>query len=417
MNNIIKIREKLQILLNYMIILYAAVIPFQYYYSKKLVSIMFILWILTVDYKVIKNYLLNNRLFQLIIIFTIVIFSSYLWSNHYPGLYYGDINIFFTSYKSYFLLPIIIIITSLKQKYIKYIIISFMLSMYINELISYGIYFSFWTTPHGTPYDPVPFQISHITYSVFIAFTILLSIYKIFVENNNIKKTIYSIFFITMTISLFMSAGRTGQMALLLTLFTLIIMYFKNNLKQIILLFLSILLIFFVAYKNINTFNIRINHMINNIETVFIDGKNDTSFGTRLLAIHAIPYLINKDNFLYGVGIGNREEYVKNIIKNDYPYKIHNFLEYGRLHNMYIEILVSNGIIGLFLLLSIFYMLIFNKIKDKHISYLSKSIGLLIFYAGIPGDIFFFYEMMLLFSLFISIYIVQYNYERRHLDV
>lgn len=349
-----------------------------------------------------------------------MILLSYLWSKNYPNTVYGDFNFFFKAFGYFYLFPIIIIVSSLKAKYIVFVVSSFLLSMFVNEIISYGIFFDLWSTgiPKSNSFNPVPFQLSgiHISYSVFIAFTILLSLYKFKHISNKYIKLVFLIFLITMSMNLFISIGRTGQFSLLLTLIILIFIYYYKNIKKVVFLIISLFSLFIFAYYNINTFNIRINQGIDDIKNVIYNHDiKHSSVGDRLLAYHAIIYIFEPKNILFGVGIGDKEEYVKKRLhENKYPYKqIKSFWEYGRLHNMYLEILISNGIIGLFLLLFLFYSLFKIKIKNTFIKYISYITSLVFLFVAFSCDIFFFYELMLLFGLFISIVIVQYNHEQK----
>ncbi|XOB61356.1 O-antigen ligase family protein [Campylobacterota bacterium DY0563] len=421
--NIVNIREKINFLLNYLIVFYAFIIPFEYTITKELVKVMFLLWILTFDYerlKLIIKVLKENRVFQSVFLLSSFILLSYLWSDSYPNTVYGDTNFFFKSFIYFYILPIIIIVSSLNTKYIPIIIYSFLISMFINEIISYGIFFEFWSTgiPKSSHFSPVPFQLSgsHITYSVYIAFAILLSIYKLKQIKNRYIYGIFIFFLITMSINLFISIGRTGQFALFLTLCSLLLIYYKHNIKKIILFVCSLLFIFIVAYYNINTFNIRINAGIKDVKNIIYNKEiKNSSVGNRLLSWNAYSYINETKYLLYGVGMGNKEEYVKKrLLETNYPHKnIIDFWKFGRLHNMYLEILVSNGIIGLFLLVMLFYSIFKADIKNKHIKYISYITSLVFTFVAIACDLFFFYEMMLLFGLFLSVVISQSNYEKK----
>jgi len=410
------IRGKLNLLLNYLIIAYAFVIPFQYYITKQFVEILFVLWIFTVNYKDVLSAIKINRVFQLVLALSALIFLSYLWSGSYPNTVYGDFNIFSKTYSIYFLIPIIIIVTVLKAKYIPWLINSFLFSMFINTIVSYGIFFELWSTVGflSSPSNPIPFQISHITYSVFVAFTILLTIYKLISENNKYIKFLYLIFFIVLTINLFMSSGRTGQLSLILSLLTIMIVYNRMDLKKILISLFLIIGVLFFAYKNINTFNARINYSVEDINTLlFSKNKKDSSIGDRVLAFHAFSYIVEPKYLLFGVGMGEKENYIMTRLEETkYPYKIKNFFNYGRLHNMFLEIIISNGIVGLFLLLMLFYYIFSMFLNDKQVKFIAYSISSIFFFVAIPGDIFFFYEFMLLFGLFLSIVVVQYNFEQ-----
>ena len=66
----VNIRDKINLLLNYLIIAYAFIIPFEYTITKEIVKVMIVLWILSFDYKrfeYIKKIIKNNKVFQLIV--------------------------------------------------------------------------------------------------------------------------------------------------------------------------------------------------------------------------------------------------------------------------------------------------------------------------------------------------------------
>ena len=375
-----------------------------------LTKVMLILWILSFDYKQIYSIVKTNKLLQVILLLSSLIFISYLWSdipleNNTSHQYYAKVNHYMYNYLRYYLVPLLIIITKLKKEFIPLIISSFLFSMFINEVISYGISFKLWTTPHGNPNDPIPFHINHITYSTFIGFAILLSIYKFSHIKNYFAKAFYFIFMLTMSINLFMSAGRTGQFALFLTLIILGVIHIKDK-KKLFYSFLLLMIISSSAYFNMSTFHNRVNQAYNDVTNIIQNKNPDTSLGTRIMAFKSIPYLINKNNILFGVGIGDKASYVSNTLKKDFPYRLQNFDTHGYLHNSYVEMLVSNGLLGLILYSLIFYYLFKIKMQTPFMTYISHSLGIYIFFYGLNADLFFFQEVMSLFALFLSIIIV-----------
>ncbi len=299
------------------------------------------------------------------------------------------------------------ILTKLRKEFIPLVISSFIFAMFINEIISYGIFFELWTTSRGSVYNPVPFHKNHITYSAFLGFTVLLSIYRFSHIKNNYIKVFYLLFITTMSINLFMSAGRTGQFSLLITSVILSLIYFKKSIKLIIFSFSILVIAYFLAFTNMATFNTRVNQAKQSIENI-IDNKNfDTSLGTRIMAFDTIPYLINANNILFGVGMGDKPSYVSTTLKKDYPHRLNNFDIHGFLHNSHLEMLVSNGLAGLFLYFSIFYFLFTTAIKDTFIRYISYTLSIYILCFGMVSDIFFFRAIMSLFGLFLAIVILQ----------
>ncbi|MDD5203102.1 MAG: O-antigen ligase family protein [Sulfurimonas sp.] len=416
MNGPTKIRTKINFSFNYLIILYAFVMPISVSKSDDFMKILIPLWIISFEYTKILVFIKESRLFQTILLLTFFILLSYLWSTEITTtpthFYYSDIYDYFYRYFVFFLFPIIMILTKLKKEYISLVITSFVFAMFINEIISYGIFFEFWTTPKGSPENPVPFHKNHITYSTFLGFTILLSIYKFSHIKTNYIRLLLLFFLVTMSINLFMSAGRTGQFSLFITLILLSLIYLRKNIKLIIFSFSILVLVFFIAYNNMTTFHVRVNEAINNVESIVNNKNVDTSFGTRIMAFSTIPYLMNENNILFGVGMGDKASYVSTTLKNDYPYRLENFDIHGFLHNSHLEMLVSNGLAGLLLYFSIFYFLLTIVIKDPFIKYMGYSLGIYLLCFGMVSDIFFYRAIMSIFSLFLGIIILQNQSEK-----
>ncbi len=419
-DNLVKIRTKINFFFSYLIVLYAFVMPISVSKTEDLMSILIPLWIISFEYKKLLTFIKESRLFQTIILLTLLILLSYLWSTdvtakptHY---YYQDMYDYFYRYTVFFLFPIIMILTKLKKEFIPLVISSFIFAMFINEIISYGIFFEFWTTPNGNMYNPVPFHKNHITYSAFLGFTVLLSIFKFSHIRNNYIKLFYLLFIITMSINLFMSAGRTGQFSLFITSLILILIYFKKNIKLIIFPFSILMIVFFIAFNTMSTFNTRVNLAEQSAKNI-IENKNfDTSFGTRIMAFDTIPYLISANNILLGVGMGDKPSYISSTLKKEYPHRLNNFDIHGFLHNSHLEMLVSNGLVGIFLYFSIFYFLFTTRIKDTFIRYISYTLGIYILCFGMVADIFFFRAIMSLFGLFLAIIILQNKSEKQAIE-
>jgi len=412
-------KENINLLINYLLLLYAFAMPLNIAKAQDITYILVALWIVSFDYKVLLTFIKENRLFQTILLLSFLISISFLWSDldkkiiTNTHLYYANAYDYIFRYSVFFLLPIIIIITKLKKEFIPLFINSFLLGMFVNEVMAYGIFFEFWTTHKGVSSNPIVFHKNHITYSAFVGFTVLLLLYKI----NHIKsiyfKIIYSFFIITMTINLFMSQGRTGQFSFFITGTLLILIYFRKNIKALLLSFFILTTVFLLAFYNMSTFNSRVNQAIKSVENV-IQGKNlGSSFGTRIMAFDTIPYLINKENFLFGVGMGDKPHHISTTLKNEYSNRIMNFDTHGFLHNSHLEMLVSNGLIGIFLYLFIFYLLFKMPIKDPFMKYMAYSLSIYYLCVGMTTDIFFFKAIMSLFAMFLAVIILQHQLEEK----
>lgn len=366
-------------------------IPFHPSISRKLIVLLFVLWLFSVNYKTIARDLFSNKFFIILSIFFAYLLISLLWSeNLYGG--YKHLQRFFI----FLYFPIVLIVTSLNKKNIKYVLSAFLFSMFINEIISYGIYFELWSTKFGTPINPVPFQKSHLSYSVFVAVSIILSIYNYYYTKNLIIKFIYTFFMITMSINLFMSEGRTGQFALVLAFLIALVYFNKNKPINILLGFVVLITICVSAYFNINTFNNRVNQFIDNSKQMIYHNQYNTSWGGRIGPYKAVPTLMNRENIIFGEGIGDSEKVISKYPELDYISET--------LHNMYLFYLHSAGIVAFALSLLIFYFLFMLKVNN--FIYLKFMFTTLFAIICLTGNFFYNHETALLFALFTSIFIL-----------
>lgn len=405
----------IQILLILSIILFTFFVSFDSNINKLILKIMILLWLLSLNFKKIVYFFRYEKLFSIIIIFSLWILITCLITLNFE---YS-----FERYLKYFLIPIIIISTSIKKEYIKYIISAFLLGMFINEIVSYGIYFEiiksqiFGFDIVGNKYNPVPFLPSHMEYTLFLSLSIILSIFSFFNVNNKIIKIILIIFIFTMVTNLFLTTGRTGQFTLLGALIILSIIYFRHNYKYILLSFITIFIIFIMAFFLSNNTNERIKKAYSDIVNVINNKDYNTSLGVRLSSYILIPKIIENEKFniLYGTGYSNLNEVIHQIhIKefgDDSIFKV----QEGHLHNSYITIFAGTGIIGFILFMLIWYKIFKIKIKDIYINYVRYSFLFILFLGGFTENMFRQKEVMMLAAVFISIiiYVAIINYEEK----
>ncbi|QEZ88614.1 O-antigen ligase family protein [Aliarcobacter cibarius] len=401
-----KFRNFFQIILFFLILLFCFFVSFSPSVGKILVNNMFYIWILTLNFRNIFYYLKNNKIFLFIIIFFMLIaFSTFITPT---TTYYN-----YDNFIKYFLLPILIITTSIKTEYIKYFITAFLGGMFVNELISYGIYFEFIKdnflgfSIYGNKYNPVPFLTSHIEYTQFLSLSIVMSLFTIFKVKHNILKVVLVIFLITMITNLFLTTGRTGQFTLLMTSLFLLIVYFKNNIKYILYGLITLVFIFVLAFNFSTNTNKRLKQGYTDIEN-FINKKNyNTSLGIRMTSYLIIPDIIKNENFnlLYGFGYCAVDNIIQEIHIEKFGDEKTFAKTYGHLHNTYISIFAGLGLIGLSLFFIIWYYLFKLKIEDDYLNYIRYTFLLVITFGGFSSELFWQREIMLLSAMFISIII------------
>jgi len=182
-------KSKLDKYINYTIMGYAFCVPI----SRAGISFFTALFIilLIVRYYFYDNtdikYIFKQKVTISFALFILASFVSLLYSDHWlDGLRY-DI-------KYWYYIPIILIATTLKKEYIPKTISAFLLGMMISEILSYGIFFELWTWKHGNPSDPTPFM-NHLQYSMFLTFTSLLLLNRVFFETQIKWKIFYFLYF------------------------------------------------------------------------------------------------------------------------------------------------------------------------------------------------------------------------------
>jgi len=309
--------------------------------------LIFLLWLVKADFKTDFYRLKDNKLVIAVLLYLLVHVVALLWT--------ADIESgLWTLKKQLKFLFIPIFMLFVKREHVKYYILAFLASMSLSEIWSYGIFFQLLPLYGGaTLIDPIPLM-SHITYNPFLAIAIyLLSYYVLFDHSiNRSKKVIYSFFIITMSINMFITGGRAGQVMYFAMLVVLIFQYFPKNAFKASSVSLFVLVITSSTfYLNSKIFSDRVDSAV----TELSDYKNHTHSSTGMRISSAInSWSIIKENPVIGVGTGDyKNEFIKASIKNNL--KLEDKLVIHNPHNMYVLILVQFGFIGLLALLYMFY--------------------------------------------------------------
>ena len=162
----------------------------------------------------------------------------------------------------------------------------------------------------------------------------------------------YSFFAISMTINMFITGGRAGQVAFFVVLSILIFQIFdKQRIKSLLIILIMIPSIFISAYQFSDLFQERVDLAVKQTLRHSLIGHNQNqSVGLRLNFIQN-SFEVIKKNPIIGIGTGDFPiEYAK-INKINTP----DMPNTTNPHNMYILVTMQLGLIGLISMLSIFY--------------------------------------------------------------
>ncbi|NQY21917.1 MAG: O-antigen ligase family protein [Campylobacteraceae bacterium] len=412
MTKILKnIKLDLSSILNYFFVLYAFCLPLSRAGISFTAGMIILLWLAQGKYKEKIKVLLEVKFIVVALLLTAYLLVSSFW---------GDVLEYnFSNFKRFwYYLILFAIITSVKKETIMYMISSFFLGMLISEIISYGLVFELWTTNHGSASDPSPFM-NHLSYTLYLAITcaILLSSF-ILEKTSKLKRLYYGLFFLTATINLFLTGGRTGQITFI---FVILMLIFTNIKHKVLAFVISVVLlssVFVGAYNYSDTFKSRVGDSVYDLKQVYNDKNFSGSWGLRL-STWVATYNILKDNILFGTGISDLNmDYIKYVVNNpDIRVDDPSVMLRAGYHSEIIEVTAAGGLIGLFLFLSCFYYLAKLKIKNMEIRNI-KTILVTGFLFSVISDLFLKQQFGAnLFILFAGIIIAQSRFEETETKV
>ena len=362
----------------YLLLTFAFTLPLSRATNNLFVAILIILFILQGNYK--KHfYTLKKSNFALAIIsfISFTVLSLFWTENLSIGL---DGKLLYLYWLAIF--PIAL---NIKENKLFSIISAFLLGMLVSEILSYGMFFEFWTIKgHGEEY-PSPFMM-HIDYSIFLAVTALILLNRLLSTHYPMRdKLVLLFFFITITGNLFINDGRTGQLSFIVGIFATVFIHYKITIKSIISSILLVMVIFTIAYQFSEKFQTRIEAAQSDLVKIS-KGNLSTSLGIRF-AIYSVAIDIFKEHPLIGVGVGDfRDASTDALQKNDHNFEqgVIDFIPQYHFHSQYLNVLVQGGIIGLFLLMILFYNFSKLPIFKPELKELSLLISVVFLIGFIP---------------------------------
>jgi len=328
-----------------LLIILAFLMPLTVFGANLIIVIICLIWLLSGDYKSKYSQIVSSKL---------LLASIFFFSLHVIGLFWTeDISwgLHIVHKMWYFLLLFPALFTIVRKEYIKYYVSAFLLAITITEIASYLIWFEVIEPfKNATVENPTPFM-SHISYNPILTFAAYLVLHEL-LFNKKITKlifTMYSFFAISMSINMFITGGRAGQVVFFVMIAILIFQFFdRQRIKSLIIISILLPAIFFSAYQASDIFRERAISAFQ--EAISFSEKNNTSVGLRInMAINS--WYVIKNNSIIGAGTGDFPRDYSKVNKMNSP----ELPDSTNPHNMYILILVELGLIGLMSMLSIFY--------------------------------------------------------------
>lgn len=381
--------------INYFFIGFAFSIPISKALTSTFIALLIITWILEGSFKDKFSIIKHNKLTLSIYLLITFSFISIFWS--YNLSYSLEFNI--GKYWHFLIVPIIL--TSFNKHYIKYVINAFLISMFISEIVSYGIFFELWSYDNKPPSDPSPFM-DHTIYSTFLAFTLILIISKLYKEKDLKWKVFYTIYFLTALSNLFINGGRTGQVGFLATILIISLIFYLHSYKTVIASIVFVILTLTTAYNFSPNFHDRVNQLEKDIEKGYYQENYNGSMSRRY-ALWRIGANIFLDSPIYGHGIMGDID-LRNKYLEEYNFKVDTFKGYLDYHNAFVQYAVQLGILGLLFYVFIFISLFTLKFKQKEHKILAVSFSTIFLSHSAVGFAFGLMDPAMLFCVFASLF-------------
>jgi O-antigen ligase len=304
----------------------------------------------------------------------------------------------------YIFLPMIIYASVAKQSSVKYVISAFILGMFINEIISYLIYFDLYETAFSKKaFWPVGF-INHIPYSVLVAFTAILILFQAKHMDSGYLRAIYVAFFMTMTANLVISSGRTGYAAYFGSLIILLFSYYTLSIKNFLQLLIFPITVFALAYSLDTQVQNRVKASVAAVEKINTNKNYDTSAGARIAFYSVAQDIIDQpeNSMIFGAGTGGVTTLLNESIERtgilNQPF--------DHLHNSNLTAYVQTGLVGLFLLLLFYYFFWRIPVRSEQAVFIKQLLLLIVVISTFGDVILSIKETMLFFGIFAGLVIL-----------
>lgn len=377
LNKSLEQKSTVSLWMNHLLVVFAFLIPVSNRATSAVFVCIIILFLYRGSYLFYLKYSFDNKIVQSFIYLFLIYVIWLIGTDNYE---FAKTNI---KDMKYLLYPLIFL-TFVDKRFSFIIISSFILGMLYSELISYAIHFSI------LPYklelfdivlfkahaenNPSPF-LHHSKYNILISIAVGITLYNMIVNKSTKLIKFISIFFIiTASINLTLVGGRIGYFTFVTSIIVTLMIIYRNKIIKVIFPTLIILsLFFYISYSSTNMFKVRVDQTIMNTKKLFLNEPDfNSSLGLRV-GVWIYSFEVIKDNIIFGVGTGDQMDEIKKVLLEKHQY----ISGLTHTHNEYIRSFIQFGIIGLFVLLNIFYQIFkmkIDNIKLKSILFISTIV-------------------------------------------
>ena len=345
---------------SWLLIVFMFFLPISSAAPNIILLLILILWLLEADFSRKWQQIKAHLLFTPMLAFALLYPVSLLWTDDMAwGVHMVERHII------YLLFPLLL--TVVRREHIVYYLSAFVLAMTISETASYLVWFELIDITGIDPLDPAGFM-GHWEYNPFLA----LAIYwmghgLLFGQPKKWQILVFGVFIITMSINMFITGGRIGQIAYFALLLLLFGQYFVSKRilwRGLMSAMVGLMSIFVLAYSASDLFQMRVDRAIHEIQTH--DNTKTGSVNTRFImwqnTIAMLPHYL-----VLGTGIGDFPQDYNRFVGEDAPIKMSTFGQdagHNQPHDQYLFELANFGILGFLVFVWLFSSL--ARVALKH---------------------------------------------------
>jgi len=370
-----------------LLILFAFVLPLSTSAGSVVAITLVITWFLSGDLKKKLDTIIHNPVAIAVLVYLLIHALGLLWTTDMDwGLHLLK--------KQWKILLFPIFLTLVRKAHIQFYMSAFVAAIFLKACKAYLVWLGIIDLPPGSIFTTI--GTTHVMYNPMLALAIYIVAQNVLLKGNQPRfKWLQIGLVIFLSCNMFITAGRTGQVAFFVLLAILLFQYLYPRSKKLLLPgILCIPLLIFSIFQFSPTFRDRVNTAVSEIQNS--QKMEITSMGCRLW-FYKNSLLLVKQNWLTGTGTG------------DFP------LEYAKIntihspgmpntdnpHNQYLLITSQFGIAGLISLLAIFITQLNLAFRKKHsLHYLRQAFPIFFLVIMVAESYLQVYETGFLFSLF-----------------
>lgn len=346
-------------------------------------TILFFGWVITNKFKEIN---LNGNIPLAILLLLVVYLFGAIWKTNNLIDSLQSIISKISLLGLVFIYPIKIL-SNQQKKIIFNLILFFLIGISLYTIIQYLSDINYWNIVYSKG-QVLPTFMHHVKFSLLIVLSINILVYTN-IYNNKFKNIIILYF----VIYLHILAVKSGLLLLYISVLIYIIqkIYYKKY------IYLIILLLPLIGYLLSTNLQNKINYLKYDIQQLQQESVLDYSDARRIIS-YQIAWNIFKENKLLGVGLTNIKKETEN--KYNAIYKYFDASKMMYVHNSYLQILASTGLLG-FILFSFSIIIILKEfwINNKLIFILNSLFLMVCFWDALT-------EQLVGLSIFILIQIL-----------